>query len=44
MLSKDVEDICIGMGSASTEKLNIALYHYQRFKFFMMALLKDMGL
>lgn len=44
MLSKAIEVICIGIGTASAEKLNLALYHYQCFKFFMMALLKDMSL
>lgn len=44
MLSKAIEDICIGKGTANTEKLNIALDHYQGFKFFMMALLKDVSL
>lgn len=44
MLSKAIEVICIGIGTASFEKLNLAFYHYQGFKFFMMALLKDMSL
>lgn len=44
MLSKAIENTCIGIGTASTEKLNLALYNYQGFKFFMMALLKDMSL
>lgn len=44
MLIKAIENICIGIGTASTEKLNLALYNYQGFKFFMMALLKDMSL
>lgn len=41
MLSKATDNICIGIGTGSTEKLDLALYHYQGFKFFMMALLKD---
>lgn len=44
MLGKAIEDICIGIGTASTEKLNLALYRYQDFKIFMMVLLKDMSL
>lgn len=37
MLGKVIEHMCIGTGIASTEKLNLGLYHYQGFKIFMKA-------